>query len=118
MAFDHLGCFTYSKEEGTKAARMEGQILESTKQQRQHKLMEVQRKLSEQKLSSYVGKTLSVLVKGVCEDSCYYYGRASTQAPEVDGLVYIQKDSKLKVGEIQNILIEKNDHYDLYGSVI
>ena len=81
MGFDHLGCFTYSQEEGTRAAKFPKQIEESVKFERQGKVMEVQSKISSQSLRSYLGKTLSVLVKGTSQEKTdMWFGRASIQA--------------------------------------
>lgn len=116
--FDHLGCFTYSQEEGTVAGRMKDQIDEDTKLDRQAEIMAVQREISADRLIDYVGKTVKVLVKGLSDESdLLAEGRLSTQAPEVDGVVYIN-DGDFKAGTIQNVLITDSHDYDLVGRVI
>ena len=69
MKFDHLGCFTYSQEEGTVAGRMKDQIDEDAKVERQSRVMEAQKKLSNKNLQKFVGRKIPVLVKGVSEES-------------------------------------------------
>lgn len=116
--FDHLGCFTYSQEEGTVAGRMKDQIDEQLKLDRQEEIMSIQREISADRLMDYVGKTVQVLVKGLSDESdLLAEGRLSTQAPEVDGVVYIN-DGDFKTGTIQTVLITDSHDYDLVGKVI
>ncbi|NRA43673.1 MAG: 30S ribosomal protein S12 methylthiotransferase RimO [Oligoflexales bacterium] len=118
MRFDHLGCFTYSQEEGTVAGRLPGQLDEETKVRRQKEIMEVQRQVSKEALCSYVGKTLPVLVSGPSKETeLLMEGRLSTQAPEVDGLVYIN-DGPVVPGSIQMVEILESHDYDLVGRVV
>ena len=117
MKFDHLGCFTYSKEEGTVAGRMKDQI-EEVMESRQAEIMSIQKEISKDVLSSKVGKILPVLVKGVSEESEFLFeGRLSTQAPEVDGLIYLN-DGPVKAGEIQMVEVTDSFDYDLVGRVV
>lgn len=116
--FDHLGCFIYSQEEGTVAGRMKDQIDEETKLARQEEIMAIQREISADRLIDYVGRTVRVLVKGLSDESdLLAEGRLSTQAPEVDGVVYIN-DGDFKPGTIQDVLITDSHDYDLVGKVI
>ncbi len=116
--FDHLGCFTYSQEEGTVAGRMSHQLDEDLKVERQAELMALQREISADRLIDYVGKVVKVLVKGLSDESdLLAEGRLSTQAPEVDGVVYIN-DGAFKTGTIQSVLITDSHDYDLVGRVI
>ncbi|MBC7660376.1 MAG: 30S ribosomal protein S12 methylthiotransferase RimO [Chitinophagaceae bacterium] len=116
--FDHLGCFTYSQEEGTVAGRMKEQIEEDVKLERQAEIMALQREISADRLVDYVGKVVTVLVKGLSDESdLLAEGRLSTQAPEVDGVVYIN-DGDFKPGTIQNVLITDSHDYDLVGRVV
>ena len=118
MRFRHLGCFTYSQEEGTVAGRMPDQIDEDTKQRRQRAIMEVQRQVSRENLKDFVGKVVPVLVEGPSEEiDLLWQGRLATQAPEVDGLVYIN-DGPVKAGEIQWVEISETHDYDLVGAVV
>lgn len=118
MKFDHLGCFTYSQEEGTVASRLPEQVDEETKERRQNEIMEIQREISKLALSSYVSKTLPVLISGLSKETeLLMEGRLSTQAPEVDGVVYIN-DGAVKPGSIQMVEIIESHDYDLVGRVV
>jgi ribosomal protein S12 methylthiotransferase len=118
LKFEHLGCFTYSQEEGTVAGRMPDQIDESTKQERMAEIMEIQKDISREKLRRFVGKRIPVLVAGPSEESEFVWqGRMSVQAPEVDGLVYLN-DGPVKAGQIQMVEITDSYEYDLVGHVV
>lgn len=118
MKFDHLGCFTYSKEEGTVAGRMKDQIDLETMVARQSEIMEIQKEISRDKLETKLGQIVPVLVNGLSEESEFLFeGRLSTQAPEVDGRVYIN-DGPVKAGTIQLVEITEAFEYDLVGRVI
>ncbi len=118
LKFEHLGCFTYSQEEGTVAGRMPDQIDESTKQERMAEIMEIQKGISREKLRRFVGKRIPVLVAGPSEESEFVWqGRMSVQAPEVDGLVYLN-DGPVKAGQIQMVEITDSYEYDLVGHVV
>jgi ribosomal protein S12 methylthiotransferase len=117
MAFTHLGCFTYSMEEGTVAGRMADQIDEDVKKERQAIIMETQREVSRDNLKKLVGKTFPVLVEGLSDETdLLYQGRLSTQAPEVDGLVFIN-DGNAVPGSIQMVTVSESHDYDLVGSI-
>jgi ribosomal protein S12 methylthiotransferase len=118
LEFEHLGCFAYSQEEGTVAGRMAEQIDEDTKQQRLAEIMELQKEISREKLRRFVGKRMPVLVAGPSEDSdLVWQGRMSVQAPEVDGLVYLN-DGPVRAGQIQMVEITDSYDYDLVGRVL
>ncbi len=117
MAFTHLGCFTYSMEEGTVAGRMADQIDEAVKKERQAIIMETQREVSRDNLKKLVGKTFPVLVEGLSDETdLLFQGRLSTQAPEVDGVVLIN-DGNAVPGSIQMVKISESHDYDLVGSI-
>ncbi len=88
MRFDRLGVFTYSKEEGTPAAKLDGQIPERTKTERRNELMELQQKIVFEKNKSHIGKTMKVIVEGYLSDDEVYVGRTYMDAPGVDGYVF------------------------------
>ena len=116
--FDHLGCFTYSKEEGTVAGRMQNQVDQSVKEERQHEIMQIQQTVSAERLKKYLGTVQDVLVIGASEESdLLVEGRIATQAPEVDGIVYIN-DGPFKIGSIQKVEISETHDYDLVGCVV
>lgn len=117
--FDHLGVFAYSQEEGTVAGRMKNQIDEETKQQRLNIIMDLQKNISRTKLESYRGRTVACLVEGISQESdLLWQGRLATQAPEVDGLVYINDGENLQPGTIQFVEITETHDYDLVGKII
>ncbi len=116
--FDHVGCFTYSHEEGTPSSRMTGLINEEVKKYRYETLMDLQRKISSKKCLGRIGKTLSVLVEGVSEQTPWLLqARHSQQAPDIDGLTYINEGFALK-GEIVNVQITHAHDYDLVGKTV
>jgi ribosomal protein S12 methylthiotransferase len=118
LRFDHLGCFSYSQEEGTVAGRMQDQIEDAVKDQRLAEIMELQKEISREKLRRFVGKRIPVLVAGPSEESEFVWqGRMSVQAPEVDGLVYLN-DGPVKAGQIQEVEITDSYEYDLVGRVL
>lgn len=113
--FDHLGCFAYSQEEGTVAGRMQDQISEPVKAHRLDRVMTLQRQISSELLRARVGETVAVLVDGVARDgSGQLQGRLATQAPEVDGVVYLE-GSVAQPGSIQMAKIRSALAYDLVG---
>lgn len=118
LKFDHLGCFSYSQEEGTVAGRMSDQVDDDTKQMRQDEIMSMQKDISREKLKRFVGKRIPVLVSGPSDESdLLWQGRMSVQAPEVDGVVYLN-DGPLKAGNIQFVEITDSYEYDLVGRVL
>jgi ribosomal protein S12 methylthiotransferase len=118
LEFEHLGCFTYSQEEGTVAGRMPDQIDDASKERRQDEIMSLQKEISRRKLQRFVGQRIPVLVSGPSEESeLVWQGRMSVQAPEVDGLVYLN-DGPVRAGQIQEVEITDSYDYDLVGRVI
>jgi ribosomal protein S12 methylthiotransferase len=118
MEFDHLGCFSYSQEEGTVAGRMPNQIGEDIKERRQSDIMALQQMISRQRLQRIVGQQLPVLIEGLSsETDLLAQGRLATQAPEVDGVVYIN-DGPFQPGSIQLVEITEAFDYDLVGRVV
>jgi ribosomal protein S12 methylthiotransferase len=116
--FAHLGCFTYSQEEGTVAGRMQHQVDEAVKAARRDQVMALQQEISRDYLRSFVGKEVEVLVAGPStETHGSWQGRMSTQAPEVDGLVYF--DGDLPAGELGlvRVKITASMEYDLRGKL-
>jgi ribosomal protein S12 methylthiotransferase len=118
--FDWLGAFTYSQEEDTPAALLPDQISEDVKQDRYHRLMALQNRISMEKQKKWIGKTISVIIEGKSSNNPeYFLGRSQYQAPDVDGVVLVKSDNvSLKVGEIVQVKIIGSDVYDLIGEVI
>jgi ribosomal protein S12 methylthiotransferase len=115
--FDRVGCFKYSIEESTKAGEMENQISEKVKQRRHDQLMEAQNQISREKHQAYIGRTIEVMVEGVSEETeLLLVGRNSQQAPEIDGVTYIN-DGVANVGDIVRVQITESMDYDLVGAI-
>ncbi len=116
--FDRFGAFTFSPEEGTAAAEMDGQIDEQTKQDRYDCLMQTQLTASEDKGSECLGKTVTVLCDGFDTVAEVYYGRSYADAPDVDGKVYFTSKRKINPGAFVEVKITEALDYDLVGEVI
>lgn len=117
-SFDHLGVFTYSKEEGTIAGDMPEQVEEELKEERYNRIMELQQKISLERNRTHVGKKTKVLVEGLSEETdLLLQGRAAFQAPEIDGITYINSGTA-SPGEIKEVLITEAHPYDLVGEII
>lgn len=112
---DNLGVFTYSQEEGTPAATMENQVEENIKKKRQRELMIIQQDLCKCLNKEKVNKVYEVLVDK--ENDQYYVGRTKGMAPEIDGLVYIEKTTKMNKGDFVKVKVNKALEYDLIGVV-
>ena len=113
---DRIGAFCYSLEEGTRAYKYGDKISEDDKLLRQKELMLLQAEISERKLSEKVGLTFNCLIEDEAKDA--YIGRTYMDAPGIDGLIYINKDKALNIGEFYDIIITGNDSYDLYGKLV
>lgn len=111
----NAGFFKYSKEEGTAAARLDGQISAGVKTARLKKLYSVQKKVVKENNKSLVGKTFKVLAEGFDQSETVYYGRAYFNAPDIDGKVYFFSDREVEYGEYIDVKIIKATDYDLYG---
>lgn len=111
--FDKLGVFTYSKEDGTPAARLKEQIHPATKKKRYNLIMSVAKDISAEKLKSYIGKEYKVLVEDTTFDHKFCVGRSYMDIPDTDGMVIIKDcDAKL-VGEFVNCKVTAVNNYDL-----
>ncbi len=120
VGFDRLGVFTYSQEEGTPAARMDGQIDEEVKAERKDYILKLQRSISASICEKYVGKTLEVIVEGKIdgEEENIYCGRSYRDCYEIDGFVFFKSDEELLAGDFYNIKITEAGDYDLIGERI
>ena len=116
--FDRFGAFTYSAEEGTAAAHLDGQIDEQVKQDRYDILMQTQLTVAEELNENKVGKTLCVLCDGFDTVAEIYYGRSYADAPDVDGKVYFKSKKRVAPGEFVSVKIEEALDYDLVGSAV
>jgi len=118
--FERAGVFVYSKEEGTPAARMKGQVPEKTKKARMDTLMRDQQIISKEIQQSLVGRTLKVLIEEEEKESKddngkTYIGRSEYDAPDVDGVVYVRSKAPLKAGNFARVRITDAYEYDLTG---
>lgn len=114
MAFDRVGVFTYSPEEGTKAAELPGQVPTEVKEERYARLMERQQGISLARNQQMVGRVLEMLVEGQSEGLSV--GRSYRDAPEIDGLVIVE--GELPVGELVPVRITGAMEYDLVGEPV
>lgn len=116
--FDHLGVFKYSRESGTPAGNMRGQVPEKVKEERYRKIMELQQSISHERNRAHVGERVQVLVEGLSEETdLLLQGRTSFQAPEIDGITLINA-GQADVGDIKDVLITDAHPYDLVGEII
>ena len=116
--FEHLGCFTYSPEEGTAAALMENQIDEQVKQDRCDNIMETQALISASRNAEKIGKVTEVLIEGWDDYIKCYFGRAPWDAPEIDGKVFFMAHKPLKIGQYVKVKINDCLDYDLLGELV
>jgi len=108
---DRVGCFTYSAVEGATANKLADPVPEELKEERKARLMELQAGISAERLKRKVGKTLTVLVDELAEGGAF--ARSYADAPEIDGLVYVQSEGEIKVGEFLEVEIISSDEHDL-----
>lgn len=115
MKFDRLGVFTYSAEEGTSAAMMDGQIDEQVKQERQSELMDIQQNVVFTKNDQMVGKTVRAIVDGYLPEDEVYVGRTYMDAPGVDGCIFFEAPYEIISGTIVTLRVTEAQGYDLVG---
>ena len=115
MEFDRLGVFTYSQEEGTPAALMDGQIDEETKLTRRDELMELQQEISADLNERMKGREIDVLIEGYVPNENVYIGRGYGDAPDVDGFIFVSSEENLETGDFVRVKITGASEYDLIG---
>lgn len=118
MEFDRLGVFTYSPEEDTPAAAMPDQIGEEVKEERQAELMELQQDIAFDNAQDMVGREVLVMIEGRVADENAYVGRTYKDAPNVDGLIFINTDEELLSGDFARVKVTGAVDYDLIGELI
>ena len=116
--FDRLGAFSYSKEEGTPAERLDNQIHWVTKKSRYNKIMKLQQQVIEEKQKELIGKELEVLIETKTFDNNYYVGRSYREVPDIDGLIYLPMVEKELQGKFVKCKITDVQGYDLIGEII
>ena len=118
MEFDRLGVFTYSPEEDTPAAVMPDQIDEEVKEARQAELMELQQDIAFDNAQDMVGREVLVMIEGKVADENAYVGRTYRDAPNVDGLIFINTDEELLSGDFARVNVTGAVDYDLIGELL
>jgi len=118
IEFDRLGVFTYSPEEDTPAASMPGQIPEEVKEERQAELMELQQDIAFDAAQDMIGKELLVMIEGKVADENAYVGRTYRDAPNVDGLIFVNTDEELMSGDFAKVKVTGALEYDLIGGLL
>jgi len=113
---DRVGCFQYSPVEGAPANELADPVPEEIKQERWERFMEKQQAISTARLQQKIGQRLQVLIDEVDEEGAI--GRSFADAPEIDGLVYLNEEDRFEVGDIVTVEIEHADEYDLWGYVV
>jgi len=115
--FDRLGVFTYSHEENTSAHVLEDDISDEVKKARQEEIMDLQTHISWELNQKKIGETFKVLFDR--KEGDYFIGRTEFDSPDVDNEVLVKAtDTYIRMGDFANILIQKTDHFDLYGVVV
>lgn len=112
---DRVGCFTYSPVEGAAANDLDGAVPEAVKEERLARFMERQAAISEARLARKVGRELDVLIDDVDGDQAI--GRSSADAPEIDGVVYVDEGAHLKPGELVRVRVVDADTHDLHAEL-
>jgi ribosomal protein S12 methylthiotransferase len=119
--FDRLGVFTFSDEEDATSAGLNGKVESSIKDDRQRRLMELQAGISRENNARFLGQTVPVLLEGPSQESdLLWEGRTSTQAPDIDGVVYLTDGitEQTQPGEIRLVRVEEAHEHDLVGVVV
>ena len=118
IEFDRLGCFAYSPEEGTFAAKMDGQIEQEVKNRRAEIIMQQQYNIFALKQESKIGKTVEVMIDGFDEENMFYVGRTYEDTPEIDTMVIVSCEDELTAGEVVKAKVIGVDDCDLVAEVI
>ena len=113
---DRVGCFTYSAVEGARANQLANPVDEDTKQERLQRFMEKQAAISTEKLTRKIGSEQQVLVDAVTESGVI--ARSSADAPDIDGLVYIEEHAECQPGDFVKVHIDDTDEHDMWGHII
>ena len=116
--FHHLGCFTYSDEDGAYSKKFKEKVSKKVAQKRKEQILEIQKEISHEINTSFVGKEMEVLIDGYCQETdLLLCGRSQFQAPEIDGTIYINEGTT-DSGKIEKVLITEAHPYDLVGQII
>ena len=118
MEFDRLGVFTYSPEEDTPAANMDGQVEEEVKVSRQEEMMELQQEIAFEAAENMKGRVLKVMIEGKLTDEDAYVARTYKDAPGVDGYLFVNTDWSLMSGDFVTVRVTGAGGYDLVGEIV
>ena len=118
IEFERLGVFTYSLDEDTPSAHFEGQVPEETAAARRDELMELEQAVIFDLNDSHVGEKLEVIIEGFLPEEGVYVGRTYRDAPDVDGLFFLESDRELMTGDMVMALVKESRGYDLFGEMI
>ena len=118
MEFERLGVFTYSQEEDTPAAGFEDQVEEEVKEDRQAEIMELQQEIVFEQAESIIGREVLVMIEGKVADENAYVGRTYRDAPNVDGLIFVNTEEELMSGDFARVRVTGAAEYDLIGELI
>ncbi|MGU3413614.1 30S ribosomal protein S12 methylthiotransferase RimO [Enterobacteriaceae bacterium C23F] len=111
---DRVGCFKYSPVEGATANELEGQVPEEVKEERWNRFMQLQQQISAERLQEKIGREIMVIIDEVDEEGAI--GRSMADAPEIDGAVYLNGETRVKPGDVLRVKVEHADEYDLWGT--
>ena len=116
--FDRMGAFSYSKEDGTPAEKLDNQIHHMTKRSRYNKIMKLQQEISDEVMKKQIGKKLEVLIEDVSFDGKYYIGRSKNEVPDIDGVIFVKKSEDELIDKFVEVEIVESRDYDLIGKLI
>jgi len=117
IRFDRLGVFTYSREEGTKAAESSGQVLEIVKRKRKNAIMKIQQEIAFEKAQNTAGSVVNVMIEGKLVKEDIYVGRTYKDAPGVDGMIFVESERELLSGDFVKVKVTGSKDYDLVGII-
>ena len=116
--FERMGAFTYSKEDGTPAAKFENQVHYKTKKSRYDKLMKLQKSIANETLKKHIGKKYKALIEGETTNGKYYIARTYMDTPDVDGVIYIKKEETPdNLNKFVDCTIIEQKGYDLIAKI-
>lgn len=116
--FDRMGAFSYSKEDGTPAEKLDNQIHHMTKRSRYNKIMKLQQEISDEVMKKQIGKNLEVLIEDVSFDGKYYIGRSKNEVPDIDGVIFVEKSEDELIDKFVKVEIVESRDYDLIGKLV
>ena len=118
MRFDRLGVFPYSAEEGTAATKLKGHLPQFIKERRRDKVMRLQQRIAFEKAEEMVDEILPVMIEGKLPEDGVFMGRTYKDAPNVDGMIFINSDRELITGDVITARVTESREYDLIGEIV